>query len=94
MEDGQMSYLCPGGIKLGYKIESSKMWCSPELQPYVIICISELLPPRRCLYITFMDFFLNMINLGMNVVKVTAFKRFDFVNVVVPIIIALIESCC
>jgi hypothetical protein len=32
-----------------------------------------------------------MINLGMNVVKVTAFKRFDFVNFVVPIIISLIE---
>jgi hypothetical protein len=38
-----------------------------------------------------MDFFLNMSNLGMNVVKVTAFKRFDFVNFVVPIIISLIE---
>jgi hypothetical protein len=38
--------------------------------------------------------FLNMINLGMNVVKDTAFKRFNFVNVVVPFIISLIESCC
>jgi hypothetical protein len=46
-----------------------------------------LTPPK-----TLMDFFLNMINLGMNVVNVTAFKRFNFVNFVVPIIISLIES--
>ena len=32
-----------------------------------------------------------MINLGLNVVKVTAFKTFNFVNFVVPIIISLIE---
>jgi hypothetical protein len=44
--------------------------------------------PKRCLYITFMDIFLNMINLGMNVVKVTAFKTFNFVNFVVVTIIS------
>ena len=50
---------------------------------------SDRHPPK-----TLMDFFLNMINLGMNVVNVTGFKRFNFVNFVVPIIISLIESCC